>query len=40
MMIGSLIINIDVPDLDAGISFYEIGLGFRLLRLAIREICC
>jgi predicted enzyme related to lactoylglutathione lyase len=32
-MIRSLIINIDVPDLDAGISFYEIGLGFRLRRL-------
>jgi predicted enzyme related to lactoylglutathione lyase len=32
-MIGSLIINIDVPSLDAGILFYETGLGFRLRRL-------
>jgi predicted enzyme related to lactoylglutathione lyase len=32
-MIGSLIINIDVPDLGAGISFYATGLGFRLRRL-------
>jgi Glyoxalase-like domain len=32
-MIGSLIINIDVPDLKAGISFYETGLRFRLCRL-------
>jgi predicted enzyme related to lactoylglutathione lyase len=32
-MIESLIINIDVPDLKAGISFYESGLGFRLCRL-------
>jgi predicted enzyme related to lactoylglutathione lyase len=32
-MIGSLIINIDVPDLNAGISFYETGLNFRLRRL-------
>jgi len=28
-----IIINIDVPDLNAGISFYETGLGFRLRRL-------
>jgi predicted enzyme related to lactoylglutathione lyase len=32
-MIGSLIINIDVPDLSAGVLFYERGLGFRLRRL-------
>jgi predicted enzyme related to lactoylglutathione lyase len=32
-MIGSLIINIDMPDLNAGVSFYERGLGFKLRRL-------
>jgi predicted enzyme related to lactoylglutathione lyase len=32
-MIGSLIINIDVPDVKAGISFYEFGLSFKLRRL-------
>ncbi|MGB0086499.1 MAG: VOC family protein [Rhodomicrobiaceae bacterium] len=31
-MTGSLIINIDVPDLVAAIVFYETGLGFRLRR--------
>jgi len=28
-----ILINIDVPDLDAGIRFYEKGLGFALQRL-------
>jgi hypothetical protein len=32
-MIGSLIINIDVPSLDRGILLYETGLSFRLRRL-------
>lgn len=31
-MAGRLLINIDVPDLPAGIAFYEAGLGFRLRR--------
>jgi len=29
---GSLIINIDVPDLDVGVSFYTTALGFALRR--------
>jgi predicted enzyme related to lactoylglutathione lyase len=29
----SLLINIDVPDLEAAITFYESGLGFRLYRM-------
>ncbi len=32
MAIRSLVINIDVPDLGAGIAFYAAGLGFRLRR--------
>lgn len=28
-----LLVNIDVPDMAAGISFYETGLGFTLRRL-------
>jgi uncharacterized glyoxalase superfamily protein PhnB len=30
---SSCIINIDVPDLQAGIAFYTVGLGFRMGRL-------
>ncbi len=32
MVIRSLIVNIDVADLEAGIAFYETGLGFKLRR--------
>jgi predicted enzyme related to lactoylglutathione lyase len=31
-MTRALIVNIDVPDLAAGVAFYEAGLGFRLRR--------
>ena len=32
-MIPSLIINIDVPDINAAVAFYECGLGFRFRRM-------
>lgn len=31
-MMRSLIVNIDVPDIEAGIAFYTAGLAFRLRR--------
>lgn len=37
MAIRSLIINIDVPDLQAGIAFYEAGLGFTLRRTLFED---
>ena len=36
-MPNELLVNIDVPDLGAGISFYETGLGFTLRRLLFDE---
>lgn len=32
-MVIELLINIDVPDLDRGVHFYEEGLGFTMLRV-------
>ena len=29
---SSVLVNIDVPDIDAGVSFYTRGLGFTLVR--------
>lgn len=35
---NQLLINIDVPDLDAGIAFYTRGLGFELIRILGGEV--
>lgn len=34
----SLLVNIDVPDLQAGISFYRNGLGLRFARLLTEQV--
>ena len=34
---SKLLVNIDVPDIDAGVSFYTNGLGFTLTRTLFRR---
>ena len=32
-----MLVNIDVPDIDAGVSFYTNGLGFSLIRTLFKQ---